>query len=729
MALFIELTPSEKELVKMLNDNYDLNRFILCSPHSTDPVLNYGGDLSKKEKKKAFMECLYVEGNIAEENDIIEDICSGGKSTIKIVGNKGCGKTTLVYKLRQILDQKCNMRTLTLDFGESRSTLKFNHAKDALTKKVYKKLKDDLVTNSSLGLKRLINLYTKIEDSIDVDWDANNKIHEFFCDLQNVYNSNGTNKEDSLRKTVRPKLFEMELFQIILIFILCDMFENQENVRTAVFLDNLDNMVDIKDIKQMLMNYNNFLSGIGKLFESINELSGENYDYKYAFIFILRDTTNAYLTNHELAIKQIAFSEYDISKHYSKKEIGLKRINLFIKFINKTSFISNDKKENLFKTAELLSNILKDPYVTDTIFDIFNNDYRICLMTMIKIASSGLLTTSEYLTIKNGGSMHGSRGVIYRLLFDNFKKNGYFKRIRVLDFNNRGISASSPPRLILTYIANLTDTRLTHDSRVVTFDDLMDDIGEKINHTDVIRCIWEMYNLVSAEDWCNLIAFAESDDASENGLNKEWKYYKAIQNNEIVEDKVNHSSFRITTSGLAFLTYACVHFEYFACRLFGKKYPPLFLEKSLELDAEEEKYIFEIIIEKVLEEVEICAQKLASTYETDNNLCNNVDSPFVFKRSGKSAQYHVERVIFAHVQYLDEFRRFILKSKTDGLEKHVADFIIEKIEEYLKIFENHKIKCSNYGKKKVLKSLFELLEEVKLDPYNSEKAIGRDTNG
>lgn len=719
-----DLTSLEREFVSMLNENYDLARFLLCSPHSTDPILNYGGLLSQKEKKNAFMNQLYVEGNKQTEDDIMKDILSGGKSTIKIIGNKGCGKTTLIHKLYQTLACSDNSRTMILDFGESRSTLKFEQAKVIAAAKVYEHFKNDCIENNSACLIKLIELYPKIEDYIDVNWDANNLIEGTIAALTSVISNNKADKSRLLKTDVKHKLYEMELFQVILLFVLFDMFRNPQNKRTTIFLDNLDNMVNIKDIKQSLTHYNNFVNGIGKLFARISHIQGCEYAYRYVFVFVLRDTTNAYLSNHELAIKQIAFSEYDVSNHYSKQEIGIKRINIFTKYVQKATNISEDLRHHLLTTVELLTSILKDPYVTDTIFDIFNNDYRICLMTMIKIAQSEILSNKEYIEIRKNGYAHGSRGVIYRLLFNSFNQSGYFQRIRILDFKNRGINSSSPSRLILTYIANCTDTRLTHDSRVVSFGDLLDDIDEKIPDHDVVRCLWEMYNLVTAEDWCNLISFAESNDTSEEGLINELNYYLAIKNNKKVDKKLNYSTFRITASGLTFLTYACIHFEYFACRAFDAKYPPLFLAKVLE--EQDGEYVYKTIVSEVLNEVRICAKKLSASYESQNNLCGNPDSLFVFKRPGKSSQYHVERMIFSHIQYLDEFRRFVLIKNDSHTGKEVSDFVLQIIEQYLKLFEDDCVKCSKYGKEKVFPLLLRLLREAQNEPYNPHRIIGRE---
>lgn len=324
MITYNPLTPMEMEFIEMFNDNYDLMRFMLCSPHSTDPVLNYGGRLSKVPKKDAFLKELYVPGSTQVEDEILMDILSGGKSTIKLIGNKGCGKTMLVHNLRKTLNANDKLRTIMFDFGESRSTLKFGQAKEKVATKIYEKLKKDCTGYYCTSLKWLSDLYQKICDLIDIRWDANNQLDELFQAISEVLNSNCANKSKLLKTKVRPILYKLELFQIIFVFILLDLSSNPNNTRTTVFLDNLDNMVDIKDIKLSLMHYNNFLSGVSELFATINEALDTDFVYNYVFVFVLRDTTNTYLSHHELAIKQIAFQEYDVSHHYSKREIGIR---------------------------------------------------------------------------------------------------------------------------------------------------------------------------------------------------------------------------------------------------------------------------------------------------------------------------------------------------------------------------------------------------------------------
>jgi len=227
MTTYSTFTSTETEFIEMLNNNYDLMRFMLCSPHSTDPVLNYGGRLSKVPKKDAFLKELYVSGSTQVEDEILSDILSGGKSTIKLIGNKGCGKTTLVHNLRKTLDENDQLRTIMFDFGESRSTLRFGQAKEKVATKVYEKLKKDCMACYCTSLKWLSDLYQKISDLIDIHWDANNQLDELFQAIYEVLNSNCANKAKLLKTMVRPKLYSLEFFQIIFVFILLD--DNDQN--------------------------------------------------------------------------------------------------------------------------------------------------------------------------------------------------------------------------------------------------------------------------------------------------------------------------------------------------------------------------------------------------------------------------------------------------------------------------------------------------------------------
>ena len=150
----------ERDLFYMLTESYDLKRFLLCSPYSSDPILNYGGILSKKHEE-AFVKHLYVEGRKNIEENIIHDICSGGKSTIKIVGNKGCGKTTLIHNLSRTLN-KNGQRSLVLDFGDQHATLKYDFATDSVVQTIYERFVDDRDKNNCDALRWMVTLYSNI---------------------------------------------------------------------------------------------------------------------------------------------------------------------------------------------------------------------------------------------------------------------------------------------------------------------------------------------------------------------------------------------------------------------------------------------------------------------------------------------------------------------------------------------------------------------------------------
>ena len=121
----------ERDLFYMLTESYDLKRFLLCSPYSSDPILNYGGILSKKHEE-AFVKHLYVEGRKNIEENIIHDICSGGKSTIKIVGNKSSRKTTLIHNLSLLKNKKFGIISISKSGTTTEPALAFRLLKTQL---------------------------------------------------------------------------------------------------------------------------------------------------------------------------------------------------------------------------------------------------------------------------------------------------------------------------------------------------------------------------------------------------------------------------------------------------------------------------------------------------------------------------------------------------------------------------------------------------------------------
>lgn len=702
----------DKMFIEMLKEDDSIERFMLCTPFTTDDILKYGGDLTED----LFYEKLYVQPKSADyksiETKIIRGIKSHNKNTIYILGNKGCGKSTFINKIRRTLNNASNICYEFIDFGESNSTLKYEKTKETLVRKIYKILKNLFKTEKdNKTIKSFIQFYFNNIEDIDSEWDAEKNIDLFFKTLKKII-ENPNNKLEQLEIEIRPILLETELFQLFFILTLLLMHIQLSNYNylspTAIILDNLDNMLEITEIKTFIEHYRNYLQAIGTFIKRCNWGDGQQHRYQFVYILVMREITKASIsTPHSLEVSRVSSKEYDVTELFPKKDISHRRTKYLLELIElvEKGKIPVDEwfleiLPELKRQAEAIQIIVGDTYIQKTIYPLFNNDYRIATMTLIKMCIENTALLQEYIELFKCGipsAKYGGRGIVYRLILDRFKERKYFKKIGLVDFKDRSDKKVSLNRLILTYLNNTTDIKATGDSKAISLKEIFKSF--KIFKTkEVVECLWEMYNLITTEEWNPLIMFASSSDVSKDGLFLERKHYKeSLQEDETVDAEARYSFFRITCAGRVYLTNICTHFEFFSCRIFGKKRAPLFSKKVLTIKNDEP--LFKVIIDAVYEEVKLCCKSLEE-FESADGICSKIDSDFNYKNENGIYQYHGERIIFAHISYIDIYRCYLLAKKpieisTMGIKlKDISLYLIEMCEKYLELFNICKIGSS-----------------------------------
>lgn len=224
---------------------------MLCSPFSTNDAYNYDNELTDE----MFLTDLYVEGGEQEKNlrkNIIENIRYSRKKSVYFVGNKGCGKTTFIHKIIQLIDEEPDLRSLCLDFGDSSATLTIKKAKEKLIQKIYIMLREAVKKNELELLHSFVRTYEKNEYEFDVFWDYNKGLDNFYETLKEIINATSQDLSRQMKLLIRQKMADLELFQLFLLMILFDIewqqFHSQNNEKarhksTAIIFDNLDNVV------------------------------------------------------------------------------------------------------------------------------------------------------------------------------------------------------------------------------------------------------------------------------------------------------------------------------------------------------------------------------------------------------------------------------------------------------------------------------------------------------
>ncbi|MCI8297010.1 MAG: hypothetical protein HFG22_14260 [Lachnospiraceae bacterium] len=702
----------DKIFVEMLKSDDSIERFMLCTPFTTDDILKYGGDLTED----LFYEKLYVRPRSGEyktiETKIIRGIKSHNKNTIYILGNKGCGKSTFINKIRRTLKTDSDICYEFIDFGESNATLKYKKTKETLVRKIYKILKTLFKEErDNRTIKRFIQFYFDNIEDIDSEWDAEKNIDLFFKTLKGLIQESNT-KLEQLEVKIRPILLKTELFQLF--FILTLLLMHIQLIRysylkpTAIILDNLDNMLEITEIKTFIEHYRNYLQLIGTFIKRCNWSDGKQHRYRFVYILVMREITKANIsTPHSLEVSRVSSREYDVTELFPKKDISHRRTKYLlelIELIEKKEILVEewfqDILPDLKRQAETIQIMVGDSYIQKTIYPLFNNDYRIATMTLVKMCIENATLLQEYIELFKCGissAKYGGRGIVYRLVLDRFKERKYFKKIGLVDFKDRSDKKVSLNRLILTYLNNTTDIKATGDSKAISLKEIFRSF-KMFKSKEVVECLWEMYNLITTEEWNPLIMFASSLDVSKDGLFLERKRYReSLKEDEDIDTEAKYSFLRITCAGRVYLTNICTHFEFFSCRIFGKKRPPLFSKRVFVLKNDEP--IFKTIIDAVYEEVKLCCKSLEE-FEGVGGVCSKIDSDFNYKNEYGVYQYHGERIIFSHISYIDIYRCYLLAEKPKeicamGIElKDISRYLIEMCEKYLELFEVCKIGSS-----------------------------------
>lgn len=703
------------DLIK-LDDN--LERFLLCSSFSNNDTYNYDSNLSDD----LFFEQLYVEGGNLEKkihDEILDLIKTGRKQSVFILGNKGCGKTTLVHKIMQLINVETELRHICLDFGNSSSTLTLKREKEILIQKIYRIFREAIKCNNFNLLNSFLDTYSKNEEDFDIYWDYNNELASFYDTLKACLSDQEGDTLKQLKHKVRPAMAKLELFQLFLLLVLVDLAKQQfsESKRTAIVFDNLDNLLDIADISQFIENFCNFQNNIGSLLKAI--LGSDRSRFQYTFIFVMRETTKANISPHSLEMLRISSKEYDITTLFPKKDIIVKRLRYYQEYL----MIQNQNNSKISELKQQVDSILKivnDTYMHKTIFPFYNNDYRICVMKLIDITRQhpGLITQyNSLMSLNNEDAKFGGRGIIYRIVLSDLQNKGYFSRLMIVDFSTRE-KHTSLVRLLLTYLANKTKSDCTDATPAVSLKELFKAFID-IQPSEIIECIWAMFDLITTNDWNHLITFASSKAACKEQLYKEKNIYR--QNGYGPDDK-EYSKFRITCAGEIYLSNVCTHYEFFSCRALGEEYLPLFCTENLEM--RDGKYIFEYITDRVYKQVHMCCDALSKSYEGPRGLCKDAKPPYNYKNES-IYQYHSERIIFSHIGYLDSFRCYLLQNaiaSNINLEE-VSTLLLKTIRKYCNLITKKNIaKCAANRR---FKEIVLNLEEAEENPCDPTKTINR----
>lgn len=659
---------------------------------------------------------------------------------IHIAGYGGSGKTTFIRKL--VWDEKKtrNIDDHIIDFEGEKKVFAF------LLNRIINELYSDYEHNNFNSAKSIFNLKVfdlhRFENYIS-------KIFSFFNDIIFRFDSSkglslctfSIEATRMLNKYLERYSYS-EKVKLLLVLYFLWLFNNKISESEAspliIVFDNVDSINDTDEEQSLLIALKEFINDCNFFFGF--NLESPNYYSKQKVSEIIEKTKLVcFITTRIVTIKKFLHLEPDLEKvygwlslempenYYDHRTIINNRINYYKKLESK------DKSFNiqLLDAFQRFSNIV---YKSDVFKRLYNGNYRFIIDALYSIVDNSNNKDLIYEAIqleKNYSEFRmGAIGISISLLLDLFKKNGvYTEKLHLsectLDYK---ISLS---RIILTII---------HEKRnTCSMLELFDCLYPLFSLDSICQVV---YDLCEAKRgvWRRLIIFSKIFPQSSEDLVLQSKLYK-----KNIRDNERYSKIELCISGETYLDYVVPHFEFMLSRhrythslSESKTYYPLFSNSSEDILQEADKrfFRFEKKIEWVYQDVFYCCKnsvafsnQVMELLDLDRNeyIENTVYNYHSKSKDGipKFKQSYESRLIFNHIGYLENYRRFLLKKYCVDLESRriINEKVVYWIEKYLSLYCNeadcfhtvYQDKAANYLKKQV-----RIIKESNYNDYSTK---------
>jgi hypothetical protein len=447
----------------------------------------------------------------------------------------------------------------------------------------------------------------------------------------------------------------------------------------------------------------------------------------YNFIFALRDANNASIgdhikTSHDGVTERIY---YRCGPNFYK-DITATRLHFYVNKI--------EAKRGRYETASyilaLLNFITGNNFYTEIFIPAFNMDNRRMTKSLYKVMenfvpartrdrfspndwsdafsiqfpklpektispfSLAQMVPQEHLSYKAEippGQMAGFYGaVLYGMIADLNSVEFYQTR----DGINSQSGYCLASRMLLTLILNRSDFKDSWDfiqqnkkPQKVALRSILKSTKDIYSENEVIKTLVELF-LVSeggpySEGGTYLVSFREQQIQNKNAFHD---LVKMKENTDLWRVYGRDAELVITPAGFIFLRDLIVHYEFYS--LLAKNPKPLFMYSSKSDESSTRDFENSILATHKI--VKDHSELMRRFYVNKFGDKDYLSSDFAFKHSGRIAktegEFHIMRIVAAHVEYIDEYRRWLLKRAGDqsfDVKSSTNDKLISFIERYV----------------------------------------------
>lgn len=564
---------------------------------------------------------------------------------------------------------------------------------------------DDIIRLKGSGTSNnifahIINLYNRHTKIFNNTFEHKNTLLNFFefCKSSLLDASEFNSVKRKLDEVLDCLNLEQLLFLLVLLHSALEIEEHNDDIPKLFFiLDNMDIVYRHNILEESMHEYSNFIENMNSFMEMIEGSDNDKWSKIYdniTFIFAMRETTAMQIADHFIDGMDFVAKNFDISMDIDKALVVAKKFY----FINK--FSNEIENTDLKKTIKRVYDICTDPYIKSNIFPMFNNDYKRAITCITSLCEKNEELIDQEIRLVNTGedyNKNGARGIIFRVIFDEFLGKRYFEKIGMEPptNHNQEFTISRP---ILTLLYNLLpefdkdefhdddNDRLTPETIPLRYlYSLCKPIMEKKRFIDALV---GMFDLKKAPTWNHLITFDNIKRVSYQELDN---YLNDIDNGIEKESEIE---IRITCAGSNYIKFICTHFEFFSCRYTKNTYP-LFAEKNCRYSEKYNNYNFEYVLKKVYDAVVVCCNRLKKynseviKIQEENGGVPLLESDYVFRsKEDNVGRLHEERIIHWHIRYIDNYRIHIIKDIYPDKIVDMNERIISYIEKYVQLLRN-----------------------------------------
>ncbi len=601
------------------------------------------------------------------------------KKNVVLHGYEGCGKTTFINYWMN----KENNRHVVLEFD------KYIRNGDELLAtivgNIFSDLNKDVYENQAIIMRKIceiftteVNLRSMAENDI-----KNNFIYMFdkFKYVIQLVDKNDRKEIDhymlyDIKNFMTENYHISELMLFMLIWDICNKRINNLSKTCYFVFENLDTLYESIGLQNLVTEIGVFRNNAETLFAEIKEGNNLicNPTKEYICIFVMRDTTKAVFNEH--------MNSQKVSLYIPKKSMTFNcRIDNVIR--KKAQYLEklrddyperfNENCERLLKGIHRIEKILNDDYVTDTMFTLFNNNFRkeFEILADINVDKDDIYNT--YINLCNIGNKYkwpryASRCILFRNIFNLLNEEGFFTTLKRTDYGkDKGNKryAINLSRLILLYLQNSYNKVTEQKSReweFISIEILARDMLKICDdENEIVKALWEMYEFRKRNNWNHLITFDLLHHVSKESILKQIQAVKTGQYEEIEFGKI-----RITLAGETYIEKVLTHFEYFVARTNITSMPSLFIWKIADIL---NLSTLNNYLEIGKSEITGCCKRLMcfneevlsniSDYVSENFLKSKFAHRKYYEDGSFRAMYHCERIVHSQITYLDAFRMYV----------------------------------------------------------------------